>query len=62
MHACKSPLAVYNMVEPGCGVSNKEKQKLPRNPFSLQNEKEFDCVFPVLLHTIRAILEIKKMF
>ena len=26
MHACKSPLAVYNMVEPGCGVSNKEKQ------------------------------------
>jgi hypothetical protein len=33
MHACKSPLAVYNMVESGREVSNKEKQKLPQSPF-----------------------------
>ena len=40
--------AVYNMVEPGCGVSNKEKQKLPRNPFPCKE-------FPVALELLNII-------
>ena len=56
MHACKSPLAVYNMVESGCGVSSEEKQELSRKhgyPVFVAEKHVFDCVFPVLFTTIR---------